>query len=119
MSAVLKQAEDPSLERMRQVFERQRAAFGADMSPSRAVRLDRLDRLFAMTERIAPALVEAISADFGHRPAQVTRLADVMMVLTAIKHTRRRLKAWMKTRRAPTALAFRPGHNRIAPQPLR
>jgi coniferyl-aldehyde dehydrogenase len=118
VSAVLKQAEDPSLERMRQVFERQRAAFGADMSPSRAVRLDRLDRLFAMTERIAPALVEAISADFGHRPAQVTRLADVMMVLSAIKHTRRRLKSWMKVRRAPTALAFRPGRSRIMAQPL-
>ena len=118
MSAVLKQAEEPSLDGMRQAFERQRAAFAADMSPSLAARLDRLNRLFAMTERIAPAMADAISADFGHRAAQVTRLADVMMVLSAIRHARRRLKSWMKVRRAPTGLAFRPGFSRIHPQPV-
>ena len=119
MSAVLKTlAPHDAHDGLREAFDGQRAAFAADMNPSYAVRLDRLNRLYAMTERIAPEIVAAVSADFGHRPLQVTRLADVMMVLTAIKHTRRRLKAWMKTRRAPTALAFRPGHNRIAPQPL-
>jgi coniferyl-aldehyde dehydrogenase len=118
MSAVLKQTQDLSLERMREAFDRQRAAFGADMSPSHAVRLDRLDRLLAMTGRIALSIEEAVSADFGHRPANVTRLADVMMVMSAIKHARRRLKSWMKVRRAPTSLAFRPGWNRIVPQPV-
>ena len=103
---------------MRRVFDVQRAAFAADMAPSHAVRLDRLDRLFAMTERIASALESAASADFGHRPVQVTRLSDVMMVLSAIKHARRHLKSWMKVRRAPTALAFWPGSNRIVAQPL-
>ncbi|MGO4391792.1 coniferyl aldehyde dehydrogenase [Variovorax sp. M-6] len=115
---VREQILDPSLVRMREAFDRQRAAFGTDMSPSRAVRIDRLDRLLAMTQRIAPAIERAVSADFGHRPAQVTRLADVMMVQAAIKHARRRLGAWMKARRAPTALAFRPGFGRIVPQPV-
>ena len=103
---------------MHRAFKAQRAAFAADMAPSYAVRLDRLDRLFAMTERIASALESAASDDFGHRPVQVTRLADVMMVLSAIKHARRRLKFWMKARRVPTAMAFWPGANRIVPQPL-
>ncbi len=103
---------------MHRAFEAQRAAFAADMAPSYAVRLDRLDRLFVMTERIASALESAASDDFGHRPMQVTRLADVMMVLSAIKHARRHLKSWMKARRAPTAMAFWPGANRIVPQPL-
>lgn len=118
MNAILKKTPDPSLDGMHEAFARQQAAFAADLNPSHAVRLERLDRLLAMTERIAPALEAAASADFGHRSAHVTRLADVMMVISAIKHARRRLKSWMKVRRAPTALAFRPGSSRIMPQPI-
>jgi coniferyl-aldehyde dehydrogenase len=102
----------------REAFDSQRAAFAADMNPSRDVRLDRLSRLLEMTERIAPALVEALSADFGHRSAHVTRLADVMMVAAAIKHARRRLRRWTRTRRVPTGLAYLPGRSRLMPQPL-
>jgi len=118
MNAGLRPTPELELMVMREGFDRQRAAFAADMSPSHATRIDRLDRLFAMTERIAPAIEVAASADFGHRSAHVTRLADVMMVQSAIKHARRHLKAWMKVRSAPTSLAFRPGFNRVMPQPL-
>ncbi|MDM0079009.1 coniferyl aldehyde dehydrogenase [Variovorax sp. J31P179] len=119
MNAIVReQMLDPSLLRMREAFDRQRAAFGADMNPSHAVRIDRLDRLLAMTDKIAPEIERAVSADFGHRSVHVTRLADVMMVQSAIRHARRHLKSWMKVRRAPTGLAFRPGFSRIVPQPL-
>ncbi|MDM0065475.1 coniferyl aldehyde dehydrogenase [Variovorax sp. J31P207] len=119
MNAIVReQILDPSLLRMRAAFDRQRAAFGADMNPSHAVRIDRLDRLLAMTDRIAPEIERAVSADFGHRSVHVTRLADVMMVQSAVRHARRHLKSWMKVRRAPTGLAFRPGFSRIVPQPL-
>jgi coniferyl-aldehyde dehydrogenase len=118
MSAISKPVEDQTLAQMRQAFDRQRAASRVDMNPSHEVRVARLNRLYAMTERIAPALVEAVSADFGHRSPHVTRLADVMMVLSAIKHARRRLKSWMRVRRAPTALAYRPGWSRIIAQPV-
>ena len=103
---------------MRDAFDAQRAAFAADMNPSYEVRLDRLNRLYELTETIAPLLVQAISADFGHRSPHVTRLADIMMVLAAIKHARRKLKRWMRTRRITTALAFQPGRCEIRPQPL-
>jgi coniferyl-aldehyde dehydrogenase len=103
---------------MREAFDRQRTAFAQEMNPSREVRLERLARLSAMTERIAPAIERAISEDFSHRSVHVTRLADVMMVQTAIRHARRHLKEWMKVRRAPTSVAFMPGYNRVMPQPL-
>jgi coniferyl-aldehyde dehydrogenase len=103
---------------MREAFDLQRAAFASDMNPSYQLRLEKLDRLHEMTEAIAPALVQAISADFGRRSPHVTRLADIMMVLAAIKHTRRHLKRWMRTRRVATALAFQPGRCEIRPQPL-
>ena len=76
MNAIVReQMLDPALLRMREAFDRQRAAFGADMNPSHAVRIDRLDRLLAMTDRIAPEIERAVSADFGHRSVHVTRLA--------------------------------------------
>ncbi|HSV36959.1 MAG TPA: coniferyl aldehyde dehydrogenase [Ramlibacter sp.] len=103
---------------MRDALSLQRTTFAREMNPPLALRRDRLDRLAAMTERIAPALVEALSQDFGHRSAHVTRLADVMMVMAAISHTRRHLKKWMRTRRVATPLAFQPAASRLMPQPL-
>ena len=56
---------------MHRAFEAQRRAFLADMNPSRAVRLDRLARLGQAVESNEARFIEAISADFGGRPAQV------------------------------------------------
>ena len=103
---------------MQALFDRQRAAFALDMMPSHDMRIDRLDRLQAMTERISTQLAEAISADFGHRPAQLTEVAEVMTVLAGIRHTRRHLRDWMRSRRVATSLAYQPATCRITPQPL-
>jgi coniferyl-aldehyde dehydrogenase len=103
---------------LQRIFARQRAAFALDMNPSHAVRLDRLNRLFAMTERIAPQLIGAISADFGYRSPHVTRLTDILMVVASIKHARRKLRSWMKVRGVPTGLPFLPGRSRVMRQPL-
>ncbi len=119
MSAVLQATptRGPTLG-LQAAFARLRAGFEADRDPSHAVRIDRLRRLEAMLTRMAPAMVQAISADFGHRPAQVTQLADISPVLLAAGHARRHLRGWMKTRRMPTALIHRPGYNRLMRQPL-
>jgi coniferyl-aldehyde dehydrogenase len=119
MSALL-QAHPPSeTERaLRVAFDRLLAGFEAERDPSHAVRTDRLRRLEAMVARMAPAMVQAISADFGQRPAQVTQLADITPVLMAAGHARRHLRGWMKTRRMPTSIVHRPGYNRLMRQPL-
>jgi coniferyl-aldehyde dehydrogenase len=103
---------------MRQLFDRQRAAFLAEMNPSRAARLDRLARLEKAVDAFEPRIIESIAADFGGRPSQVTRLADTFQVLGAIRHARGRLGRWMRTRRLPTAPKFWPAHNRLQRQPL-
>ncbi|MDP3084445.1 MAG: coniferyl aldehyde dehydrogenase [Rubrivivax sp.] len=118
MSAVLQDAPAATSPTLRAAFEAQRAAFEAERDPSYAVRLERLARLQAMVERMAPAMIKAISADFGHRPAQVTQISDVMPVLAALRHTRRHLRGWMKTRRAPTPLIYRPGRSEVMRQPI-
>ncbi len=111
-------ASTATLAQMHEILALQRAAFARDMNPSHATRLNRLDRLAAMTERIAPEIVAAAAADFGQRSPHVTRLADIMMVMAGIRHARRNLKRWMRTRKMPTGLAYQPGRSRLMPQPL-
>lgn len=103
---------------LRAAFERLRAGYEAERDPTHAVRTDRLRRLEAMVERMAGPMCEAIAADFGHRPRQVTQMADIAPVLMSSRHARRHLKAWMRTRRMPTSLIHRPGTNTLMRQPL-
>jgi len=100
------------------LLQRQRAAFAEDMNPSIATRQDRLARLAAMGEEHAAQIVAAISADFGHRSSHETRMAELLIVGTAIRHARRHLKGWMKTRRVTTAMHYLPAGNRLMRQPL-
>ena len=96
----------------------QKRAFAADPMPSRETREARLDRLGALVLGHEAEIARAISADFGHRSAHETRLAEVFVVHAGIRHARRHLGRWMRPRRAPTALYYLPGRNRLLPQPL-
>lgn len=103
---------------MRRLLELQQRAFAADPMPARPARDDRLGRLLAMVERQAAAFGAAISEDFGHRSRHETLIAEIFVIVAAIKHARRHLGKWMRMRRAPTALHYWPGYNRILPQPV-
>jgi len=100
------------------LFAAQREAFASESDPPLDVRRDRLDRLLALTEKHEDEIVTAIAADFGTRPAQETRLAELFMVSAGIRHARRHLARWMRPRRVPTPLYLRPGRSRILRQPL-
>ena len=104
--------------RLDALLECQRSAFALEMNPTVAVRKERLARLAAMGEKHAAQIVEAISADFGHRSPHETQMAELVMVGGTIRHAERHLKGWMKARRVPTALHYRHGSNRLMRQPL-
>ncbi|WP_338849497.1 coniferyl aldehyde dehydrogenase [Massilia sp. W12] len=106
------------LQELKNLFAAQQQAFQAEMIPSKAVRKDRLRRVELMTRKYADELAQTISADFGNRAPQLTMLADTMLVEAAARHAIKHLSSWMRTRRAPTALYFQPGSNRIMRQPL-
>ena len=110
--------ENSPVARLYALLECQRSAFAAQMNPGIEVRRNRLTRLAAMGEKHADAIVAAIDADFGHRSAHETQIAELAMVGTAIGHAQRHLKAWMRPRRMPTALHYRPASNRLLRQPL-
>jgi len=99
-------------------FEAQRRAFAAESNSPLKVRMDRLNRLLALTENHESDFVRAIDADFGGRSAHETRIAELFVVRAGIRHARKHLKHWMRLQRVATGLHFRPGYNRLLRQPL-
>jgi coniferyl-aldehyde dehydrogenase len=107
-----------ALESLARIFAAQQAAFAAEREPSLAVRRDRLHRLGLLTGGHEGEIVAAIADDFGTRPAQETRLAEMFMVSVGIRHAQRHLARWMAPRRVHTPLFLQPGASRVVRQPL-
>jgi coniferyl-aldehyde dehydrogenase len=103
---------------LRALFDAQRAAYETQRYASLAQRQDRIDRLGAMTEAHEQDIISAIAADFGTRPAQETRLAELFVIGAGVRHTRRHLRRWMAQQRVPTPLFLWPGRSRMLRQPL-
>ena len=99
-------------------FEAQRRAFAAESNPPLHVRMDRLNRLLALTNNHESDFIRAIDADFGGRSAHETRIAELFVVQSGIRHARKHLKHWVSPQRVATGLHFRPGYNRLLRQPL-
>src|SRR5438445_5459676 len=90
----------------------------SEPAPDLAERLDRLARLRTVVADNEERFRQAISADFGHRSAVETTIAETMLVLSEIRHATKHLKTWMAPQRVATALQFMPAKNRLIPQPL-
>ena len=99
-------------------FRKQKDAAEADPFPAIEARRANLRSLLALTEDHEDAICAAIDADFGGRSSQETRMAELVIVRAGIRHALSHLRAWMRQRRVPTAMPFRPARNRLLPQPL-
>lgn len=77
----------------------QRAAFLRDGLPSVAVRRNRIDRLVALLTENATELSDALTEDFGSRPAPVNYFADILGTLPDINYTRSHVRSWMRPKR--------------------
>ncbi|SDI32048.1 coniferyl-aldehyde dehydrogenase [Bradyrhizobium sp. Rc2d] len=106
------------LRALQDAFHAMVARSRAEPAPDLAERLDRLARLRAVVADNEERLRQAISADFGHRSAVETTIAETMLVFSEIRHATKHLKSWMTSQRVATALQFLPARNRLMPQPL-
>ncbi|MBX5486522.1 MAG: coniferyl aldehyde dehydrogenase [Mycolicibacterium hassiacum] len=103
---------------MREILDRQRAAFLAEGPPPVAVRRDRIDRLSALVLDNAGAIVDAVAADFGTRPRTATLFTEILGMISVIEHTRSHVRQWMRTTpllRAARLVGFRA---EVEPTPL-
>jgi coniferyl-aldehyde dehydrogenase len=100
------------------IFDAQRRAFAANPMPVAGQRLQWLDSLRQLLSDERQALIEAISADFSHRSADETLLAELMPSLHNIHYARRHLKKWMRPSRRRVGMAFQPASAKVVYQPL-
>lgn len=100
------------------LLRRMQAAAQGDLSPSRTLRRDRLERLAGLIETHAETFAAAIAADFGTRSAIEIRITETLMLQSGLRHALGHLARWMKPRRVRTAWAYRPGRALILRQPL-
>ena len=84
--------------------------------PEYAARLGRLRRLRAALEKYESAVYEAFEQDFGKGRFE-TYTTEIGYVLTAIRHTERRLRRWMRPRKVATPLVLFPARSRVYPEP--
>jgi coniferyl-aldehyde dehydrogenase len=97
---------DPIIERMQQVFAKQRRAFTAHPYPALAERKAKLKSLRHILQRYQDRIVEAVNADFGGRAATETKLSEVLGPILEANHALGSLRRWMKPRRRHTELLF-------------
>jgi coniferyl-aldehyde dehydrogenase len=108
----------PGLTALDDAFHALHDASRAEPAADLELRLDRLKRLRAAVSKNEARFEQAISADFGHRSAVETSIAETLFLLTEIKHAKGHLKRWMTPRPIPTMVQFWPAKNRLFPQPL-
>ncbi|WP_247267284.1 MULTISPECIES: coniferyl aldehyde dehydrogenase [Pseudomonas] len=106
------------LEELDRLFAAQRAAYAANPMPPADQRQQWLKALRDLLSNERQALVEAISADFSHRSADETLLAELMPSLHGIHYASRHLKGWMKSSRRKVGMAFQPASAKVVYQPL-
>ncbi|MEJ2481402.1 MAG: aldehyde dehydrogenase family protein, partial [Acidihalobacter sp.] len=99
------------------VLAGQRARFRQSGPPGYAERRDALDALDDLLARRSE-LVELIAADFGGRAAREIEILELCPLHSELRHARRHLRAWMRSRPAATAWPFWPARARLVPRPL-
>lgn len=99
------------------VFAAQRAAYLRNPYPSYEERFQNLTKLERILVDNADAIAEAINTDFGCRSAEESKLLEIFTSVDGIRHTRKRLRAWMKPQRRHVSVLFATGSNRVVPQP--
>jgi len=88
--------QDTSRATMLDLLGRQRADYIKHGEVDAATRIDRLDRAIALLVDHQQTLVEALSADFGHRSRHQSLFTDIAASIGPLKHAKKHLAGWMK-----------------------
>lgn len=109
--------ERPTPQNLRDILERQRAAFNEQPYPTLDARKQQLRRLREALVKHQDALVAAMSKDFGGRSLAEGKLTDILGCVLEINHALSRLRKWMKPQRRGTELLFFSNRSWVEYQP--
>lgn len=110
-------ADARQIERLKQLFDSQKTAFGNERHRPLAKRAEDLDRLIDLCQRYSDKIVAAISEDFGVRAREETLIGEVVFVKTDAAHMKKHLRKWAKPRRVGLPLTMMPGKAEIRREP--
>ncbi|MGW4479433.1 aldehyde dehydrogenase family protein [Rhodococcus triatomae] len=99
------------------LLDLQRNAFVRDGIPSAATRRDRIGRLQALIVDNLDELAEALRADFGSRPYDLSMATDLVSSAKSLTHDRAHLEKWMRPRRFGNPLARLALRGEVRPVP--
>ncbi|RMB52368.1 coniferyl-aldehyde dehydrogenase [Sphingomonas sp. PP-CE-3A-406] len=108
----------PEVQALRTAFDRQHRASRDEVAASAPIRQALLDSLHGLLIEGRAALVEAISDDFGGRSKTETDILEIVPLITAIGHSRARLKTWMRDSPRRVDLSLQPGTAWVRYEPL-
>ncbi len=100
------------------LLSRIKDAARAQGTPTYEARIDSLEKLERALLKRKDGIAQAIARDFGQRSRHETFIADLFLVLTAIRHTRQHLRDWMEPEDRDTGWVFAPASCQIVHQPL-
>ena len=103
---------------MGQLFEAQHRASRQGLDVSQAIRRDRLLRLKRLIDEHEADLAAAVQSDFGVRSAQLTQVADMLLLRSMLAQTLKSLPRWMKPEKVATPLHLLPSRAYVMRQPL-
>jgi coniferyl-aldehyde dehydrogenase len=86
---------------MRELLDRQRAAFMAELPVGTATRKDRLARAAAMVKDNAERFCDALSEDFGHRSPRQSMITDIAASVSPLKHAMKSVDRWTRREKKP------------------
>ncbi len=115
-TAQLRRIDAPENDAQR-VFQLQRAAYLRHPYPSREERRASLDAMERVLVENADAIADAINRDFGHRCPEESLMLELFTCVDGIRHTKKKLKKWMRPQRRHVSILFATASNRVIPMP--
>lgn len=112
------QTGNTQIERMKSVFESQKAAYRRQPYPSAGQRVEYIKQLKPMLLNNIDAWVNALNEDFGNRAADETKLAELLTSVEGIKYHAKHLSKWMKPSKRKVGAAQWPGKAWVEYQPV-
>jgi len=99
------------------IFKLQREAYLKHPYPTYEERKEILTKIERLLIDNADAIADAINKDFGHRAAEETKMLEIFGCVDGIRHTRSKLRKWMKPQKRHVSMTFATAKNRVIPQP--
>ncbi|MGL5430779.1 MAG: coniferyl aldehyde dehydrogenase [Vibrio sp.] len=111
-------AANPTVDSLQAEFIRLKAQYARAPYPSLDQRLRRLGQLKRALLDEQPALIAALSQDYGYRSHFDSSLCDLLPTVNHLNYTCKRLKGWMKPQRRHAGWMLWPSRIEVQSQPL-